>query len=216
MNQLQCFECGMTSPDQDKIKTHMNDVHGIKVEEEIERTNFCAICSYKNSNMGEFKKHMIIQHQKGAHEWWTEDVKSEYYCEECDSEFSLKQMLIDHIETQCGSSLNSGRVDNTLSANVKSEYYDIKNYPDNQNESEDEEVVRAYGKKKEIEQTGIIMKGKSQVFKDANTKLKAKLTKGIILKDDKGREIKVLSILEDDAMEVEVKTLSKKPDEKGA
>ena len=164
--------------------------------------------------MGEFKKHMIVQHQKGAHEWWTEDVKSEYYCEECDIEFSQKQMLISHIETHSHQIVNSDRSDSNSAGIVKSEYYDIKNYPDNQNESEDEEVVRAYGKKKEVKQTGIIMKGKSQAFKDANTKLKAKLTKGTMLKDNKGREIKVLSILEDDAMEVEVKTLSKKPDEK--
>ena len=215
MDQFQCSECGLTSPDQDKIKTHMKAVHGIKVEEDnIGRTNFVALCSYNNMNMGEFKKHMITEHKKGAHEWWTEDVKSEYYCEECDIKFSEKQMLTNHIETHSHNFVNLDRVESNSARIVKSEYYDIKNYPDNQNDSEDEEVVRAYGKKKELEQTGIIMKGKSQAFKDANTKLKAKLIKGTMLKDNKGREIKVLSILEDDAMEVEVKTLSKKPDEK--
>ena len=75
-------------------------------------------------------------------------------------------------------------------------------------------LLKISNKKKEIEHTGIIMKGKSQAFKDANISIKSKLTKGTNLKDSKGREIKILNILEDDAMEVEVKTLSKKPDEK--
>ena len=97
---------------------------------------------------------------------------------------------------------------------IKSEFYEITNFPDNKEESEDEEVNRAYGKKKQIDQTGIIMKGRSQTFKDANIVLKSKLTKGKVLTNKKGRELKVLNILEDDSMEVEVRTLSKASNEK--
>ena len=41
---------------------------------------------------------------------------------------------------------------------------------------------KAYGKKKEPEQIGIIMKGKSQTFKDANVVLKSKLEKYLRMK----------------------------------
>ena len=44
--------------------------------------------------------------------------------------------------------------------------------------------------------------------------LKSKLTKGKVLKDEKGRELKVLNILDDGSLEIEVKTLSKSKDEK--
>ena len=43
---------------------------------------------------------------------------------------------------------------------VKSEFYDVKSYPDNKSESEDDEVDRIYGKKAEQNQMGITMKEK--------------------------------------------------------
>ena len=143
--------------------------------------------------------------------WWTEKIRSEYYCDECEVEFNTMIMFMNHLEADHVNDIE----DNPVKSNdeIKSEFYEIKNFPDNREDSEDEEVNKVYGRKKQIEQTGIIMKGRSQAFKDANVVLKSKLTKGMVLADQKGRELKILNILEDDAMEIEVKSLSKKPKE---
>ena len=154
-------------------------VHKINVEEEaLTRTNFCAICNFKTRKMNEFREHMISNHNKEGHNWWTEAIRAEYYCDICEVEFTKKVMLISHMEKDH----DEGHIkpeDNP----VKSEYYDIKNFPDNKEESEDEDVNKAYGRKKEVDQTDIIMKGRSQAFKDANVVLKSKLTKGMVLTD---------------------------------
>ena len=133
----------------------------------------------------------------------------------CEVEFSNKIMLINHLDAVHVNGHTELKEDPVKSnQEIKSELYEITNFPDNKEDSEDEEVNRAYGKKKQIDQTGIIMKGRSQTFKDANIVLKSKLTKGMVLTDKKGRELKVLNILEDDSMEVEVRTLSKASNEK--
>ena len=160
--------------------------------------------------MNDFKQHMITDHKKDAHAWWSEEIKAEFYCDECESEFTMKTLLISHMEAIHGGDIpNTEKEASTLLGKVKSEFYDIKNYPEVRNEPEDEDIDKAYGKKKEQEQMGIIMKGKSQTFKDANVVLKSKLKK--MFKDTKGREFKVLNVLSDDTIELEVKTLSQKP-----
>ena len=197
MDQFACFVCEVTSSKVNEIKEHMNKFHNMKMEEEsITKTNLCALCNYTTRKMNDFKKHMITDHEKKSHAWWSGDIKAEYYCEECECEFNTKTELVSHMDT-----IHAGDLpitDNTTqkeTIEVKSEYYVIKNYPEVSNESEDEEVDKAFGKKKEPEQMGIIMKGKSQTFKDANVVLKSKLEKGKIFKDEKGREFKILNIL---------------------
>ena len=71
-----------------------------------------------------------------------------------------------------------------------------------------------YGKKAEQSHIGITKKGKGQLFVCANVVLKANLTKGNMLKDKKGRYIRIINVFDDGAIEVEVKTLSKHKDEK--
>ena len=68
--------------------------------------------------------------------------------------------------------------------------------------------------KKETQQEGITMKGKSVGFKDACILVKTKLTKGRVIKDTNGRQMKILNEKADGALEVEVETLSKKLIEK--
>ena len=216
MDQFKCFICEVTLGRVDEMRVHMDKFHNMKIEEEaITKTIFCALCSYKTRKMNEYKNHMIKDHEKKTHDWWTENIKAEFYCEECECEFTLKPLLISHMDTVHGGDLPT-EVKEPVQEDieVKSEYYVIKNYPDFNNEAEDEEIEKAYGKKKEPEQMGIIMKGKSQTFKDANVVLKSKIEKGKIFKDEKGRQFKILNILEDDTIEVEVKTLSSKPNEK--
>ena len=207
MEQFQCIQCDKNSSDNEEIKVHMVTAHNIKIEEEtISETIFCTLCNFKTRNMNYFKKHMINAHDKESHNWWTEDMKSGYYCDSCEIEFSKKSMLISHLEADHLEEPKKSQEE------IKSEYYDIKNFPDNK--EDDEEVNKAYGKKKQVDHTGIMMKGRNQAFKDANIILKSKLTKGMVLTDEKGRELKILNILDDDSMEVEVRTLSKKSNEK--
>ena len=58
------------------------------------------------------------------------------------------------------------------------------------------------------------MKGKNITFKDACIAVKSKLTKGKVIKDDKGRQINILNEKGDGSLEVEVQTLSKRSNEK--
>ena len=98
---------------------------------------------------------------------------------------------------------------------VKSEQYDIKIYPENNDLEEEVLLNDIFGvKKKDLDQEGITMKGKSIEFKNACIAVKSKLTKGKILKDDKGRQITILNEKADGALDVEVNTLSKKVNEK--
>ena len=96
---------------------------------------------------------------------------------------------------------------------INSEYYEIREFPDNKT-TENMELDKVFGKKAKIYQQGITMKSKSQAFKDASTAIKSKITKGKILKDEKGRQVTILDELPNGAYEVEVQTLSKKGNEK--
>ena len=62
-------------------------------------TNCCARCSFKSLNMNEFKKHTIDEHDKGEHDWWSEEIKAEYYHNQCDSEFNNRDIFSDHVDT---------------------------------------------------------------------------------------------------------------------
>ena len=64
--------------------------------------------------------------------------------------------------------------------------YEIREYPENIETENDTLLNIFFGiKKKNIEQEGITMKGRSIAFKDACVTIKSKLTKGQILKDKK-------------------------------
>ena len=166
MEKFQCFECGLNSVNQKEIIVHMNTHHNIKVEDKSDmKTYFCGSCSFKSLNMNEFKKHMMDEHKKEEHDWWSDDIKAKYYCNQCDIEFDSRDMFTDHRDL--AHDCDSDRIEEEIidsSEQVKSEYYEMNNYPETKNESDDEEIEKAYGKKKEYEQMGVIMKGKSQKF----------------------------------------------------
>ena len=67
--------------------------------------------------------------------------------------------------------------DKIRNLSIKSEFYEIREYPEN-NIPDDTELDKVYGARPKLDQQGITMKGKSQTFKDASTVLKTKLQKG--------------------------------------
>ena len=94
-----CYVCGMASTNEINIKEHMNREHNIKTGGEDSNDLFvCSLCSFKVSNMGDFKNHMKTIHAKEDWNWWTEEVKVIFMCEECELEFSEKSMLRNHKE----------------------------------------------------------------------------------------------------------------------
>ena len=77
----------------------MNREHNIKTGEENSNDIFvCSLCSCKKSNMGDFKNHMKTIHSKKDWNWWTEEIKVIFMCEECEMEFPEKSMLRNHKE----------------------------------------------------------------------------------------------------------------------
>ena len=116
MEEFKCYECGYLTTDQSKINNHMQENHSIKVvQEEMSRSNFYYLCSYKSRDMSEFKNHMINEHEKASHEWWTEGIKSEFYCDECDIEIKKKELYIEHMDN-----IHSGDIV------IKSEHYKVE------------------------------------------------------------------------------------------
>ena len=98
MDQFQCFECGMLTIDEAKIKKHMNTAHNIKVEIDIMGRKFpCSLCSFTTRNMDELKNHLMNVHNKEEHNWMVEDIKAEFTCDECDWVFSRKSELENHL-----------------------------------------------------------------------------------------------------------------------
>ena len=82
--------------------------------------------------MGE---HDMGEHDKGEHDWWSEEIKAKYYRNQCDSEFNNRDIFTDQVDT--AHSDDSDRIKLEIiesSEQVKSEYYDISNYPDIKNE----------------------------------------------------------------------------------
>ena len=70
----------------------MNREHNIKTGEEDSKDSFvCSLCSCKKSNMGDFKNHMKTIHSKEDWNWWTEEVKVIFMCEECDVDVEESQ-----------------------------------------------------------------------------------------------------------------------------
>ena len=207
MDRFKCYECGFLSIDQSKIKDHMQEVHSIKVgqEEEIARSHFCSLCSYKSKNTNDFKNHMITDHGKAKHDWWTETMKTEFYCDECDIEISQKDMFTDHIEKN-----------HTGDGMIKSEHYKIEMIGGNSKVKDMRPGMEAFeDEKTQSEPTGMTMKGKSLAFKDACIKLKQQLVKGRMFKDSKGRKLTILEAPKGTGpIDVEVTTLSVKANEK--
>ena len=99
MDIFKCYECGLILTDNVKACEHMEKYHNIKVvDEEITKSLFCSMCKFTSSNMNELKKHIMKDHEIGEHEWWTENIKTEYYCQECEIEFSKREMFMNHME----------------------------------------------------------------------------------------------------------------------
>ena len=97
MDQFSCYECGMISTDQDKVKEHMNKTHGIKVEtQSICKSFSCALCNYNTGNMKEFKNHQIYDHKKELHNWMVEDIQIGFKCTECDINFPTQSLSENH------------------------------------------------------------------------------------------------------------------------
>ena len=98
MDQYQCFECGMISKDECKVKTHMRTVHMIKVEtEHITRKFSCSLCKFSSTNMNELKCHLIYDHKKDPHNWMVGEIEAKFKCDECDSDFPRKSETERHM-----------------------------------------------------------------------------------------------------------------------
>ena len=87
----------MISSDQEKIIKHMNAVHSIKVEiDTLSMKIQCYLCDFGTRNMSEYKKHLINDHKKEEHNWMVDEVKGNFYCDDCETEFPDKALLADH------------------------------------------------------------------------------------------------------------------------
>ena len=139
-----------------------------------------------------------------------------FNCTECGEVFANIDQHNIHNKEQHGELNNHQQEKHSTEEDANCfEEYEIKEYPENKETEEDTLLDTIFGtKKKEKEQEGITMKGKSVAFKDACVIVKSKLTKGRVLKDKKGRQIKILTEKSDGVLDVEVQTLSKKFNEK--
>ena len=104
MEQFQCFECGMISNDQVKVSNHMRTSHNIKVEVDLLSRKFpCSLCKFTTRNMEELKGHLINDHNKEEHNWMVEEIEAQFVCDECDMKFPRKSVLEEHLnETHSG------------------------------------------------------------------------------------------------------------------
>ena len=206
MEKFQCSECGLTSAEQSKINEHMQKYHNIQVvQEDIAKSFFCSLCSFKSKNMNYFKDHMIGNHEMGEHQWWTEDIRLEYYCDECEIELSQREFFVEHMENN-----HSG---DTV---VKSEHYKIEVTGGNSKIRDTRPGMEAFEDDRvKTEPTGMTMKGKGMAFQDACIALKQEMIKGRIFKDDKGRKLTILEAPKGTGpIDVEITTISNKPNEK--
>ena len=76
----------------------MNAVHSIKVEiDTLSMKIQCHLCDFGTRNMSEYKKHLINDHKKEEHNWMVDEVKGNFYCDDCETEFPDNALLADHI-----------------------------------------------------------------------------------------------------------------------
>ena len=184
----------------------MQENHNIKVvQEEIARSNFCSMCTFKSKDMSEFKNHMINDHNKASHDWWTENIKSEFYCDECDMEIPKKALFIEHMD-----------INHSGDKVIKSEHYKVEVSGGNSKIKDSRPGMEAFeDDKSKSEPTGMTMKGKSLVFQDACIQLKQQLIKGRTFEDGKGRKLTILEAPKGTGpIDVEVTTRSSKANEK--
>ena len=193
-------------------------------------TPLCTICKTRFLKMEYLDKHMEVKHGE------SDSIRIERLTQMFQS--SLSEKLSEKSEpnlksldcSQCGEIFNTLKDQENHSLNhhgigdneveegqhklsIKSEHYEIREYPENTT-TENKELDKVFGKKTKIDQQDITLKGKNQAFKDASTAIKSKLKKGKILKDNKGRQVTILDELPDGAYKVEVQTLSKKANQK--
>ena len=162
----------------------------------------CSECGMITENIEAFKDHSD-KHHSGA------ERKSCHKCDMCENILERTQELDNHKKES-----HNSEEENKYEAE-NSEYNVIKPYPENNKTEEDELLNKIVGvSKKEVQQEGITMKGKNIAFKDACIAVKSKLTKGKVIKDDKGRQINILNEKGDGSLEVEVQTLSKRSNKK--
>ena len=97
MGQFQCYICEMTMDDEVKTKSHMEQMHNIKVEEEIVTQKYsCSHCSFTSTKMNDFKNHQIQIHKKEPHNWMVDEIRVVFNCDECDIVFPKKSSLEIH------------------------------------------------------------------------------------------------------------------------
>ena len=100
MDQVQCYECGIKSLNQEKLVNHMNKAHNIKVEKEpICKFYLCSLCGYNAKDMNEYKNHQIKLHKKELHNWMVDEIRIEFKCQECNIEFPTESSVANHMNT---------------------------------------------------------------------------------------------------------------------
>ena len=121
MDLFQCWKCELNSSDEAGMKRHMNVVHNTKVEVNTMNRKFCCPqCPFGSRDMGEYKNHLVSEHEKEKHNWMVEDLKAVFSCDECTLEFSEISMLSSHMDnhhSEDGMESKDSKVVNT--ANVK-------------------------------------------------------------------------------------------------
>ena len=174
----------------------------------------CTICNAHIQNMETLRIHMKNVHNESEHEKldrvqhtvesaFRKDTianatKTSLDCTECGLLFATDDAHRSHMEK------NHGREVEIEYETIKAEHYVIKEYPENNETEEDQLLNKIFGvEKQEKQKEGVTMKGKNIAFKDACTLVKSKLTKGMIIQDSKGRQMKILNKKTDGALEVE-------------
>ena len=92
----------------------MNTVHNIKVEvDDLSMKLSCSICVFETRNMSEYKRHLINEHKKEEHNWMVDEFNIKFTCDECETEFPDKAMLVKHMESiHMGDEANSKNQNN--------------------------------------------------------------------------------------------------------
>ena len=208
MEKFQCYECGIKSVTQKDIVFHMNKHHGIKVEiESVMKTIFCGSCSFISMNMNEFKKHMIEEHNKEEYNWWSDEIKAEYYCNQCDSEFNNKAIFTDHIEMAHIDQTDKFEAKTKMSRGTKRDINEIDRV-ENIIETPSSDFIREtypYNEEDETEKEfdGITFKGKSRKYIVAYNKLRSKMIQGTEFKV-KENKLKIKATPKNKPMKVEL------------
>ena len=184
MQIIQCPDCVKTFPKMEFLNIHMKQEHNESDDSRITR-----LTQMFETAMSNAKNNGVIKYDM---------VSKSFDCGECGLLFSTIQDQMEYNNEQhSNKSVNKYEQINDSEKDIPkpevslSGEYEIKIYPENKETEEDVMLNNLFGvKKKEKNQEGITMKGKSIAFKDACIVIKSKLSKGIVLKDEEGRQIK--------------------------